>query len=95
MKTAEEILEMHLGSDLYYIKKMADFKHILAAMEEYASQFKTVEPEKRADLLKEIMDTDQEHGMYEPEKKIICQRLAGCIKFDNGQGYCDICGSPI
>lgn len=111
MSKEEKILEMHLGSDFYLVKENGMLKHIIAAMREHTSQFKTVEeplrnllailhrdgghyaakhglkkaiedaselmhkewipyefktvePEKRAELLKEIMDTDQEHGMY-------------------------------
>lgn len=59
MKTAEEIYNKYFHHTDDNTKRL-----ILIIMEEYASQFKTVEPEKRAELLKEIMDTDQEHGMY-------------------------------
>lgn len=40
------------------------YTHVCGLLKKYASQFKTLEPEKRAQLLKEIVDTDQEHGMY-------------------------------
>lgn len=40
MKTNEEILEAHFGSDYYKIKERDDLQYILRAMEEYADQFK-------------------------------------------------------
>ena len=44
MKTKEQILELHFGSDYWILEQNETLEYVLSAMEEYASQFKKVDP---------------------------------------------------
>lgn len=48
MKTKEQILESHYGSDYWVLTVSGELKHILKAMDEYAAQFKPIE--QQADI---------------------------------------------
>lgn len=41
IRTAEEVLELHTGSDYYELQEFGFLKHIVAAVHEYHNQFKT------------------------------------------------------
>lgn len=76
MKTKEEILETHFGSDYYSLKERDDLQYILRAMDEYADQFKHLhkpaimqdeesEKAKQKQLLIDMMKEDEKNGMYD------------------------------